>query len=380
MIDVIKWLGDKMEKHLMWFWIGMLLVVWGLSLVELSQVNAFQYIGSACFFAIIFLLPALKNHKYLITISIITASVMTTLVFWQEVSPLSIITYTYLLGETIYRLRGWSVYIVGILIAVNIVLLSPISVTFSIVYTAFILILSFITYQKISLLNDADSRYQALLHEYRKIKLKSATDEKLARQEERTQIGREIHDRVGHKLTNLLMQLEVTRMDSEGDTKSKINELKMLAKDSLEETRSAVKAMDHEEIGGLTAIVRLIRKLEAENYIRIHFSAKHRAFSSELTVEQTVAVYRAIQEALTNVMKHSSQREVSILFESPGESVFRFEVSNPIQEHYHFQEGFGLKSMRERVSKVGGNLEILIYQNRFLLRGTIPLKEKGSGV
>ncbi|MGP4071661.1 sensor histidine kinase [Piscibacillus sp. B03] len=369
-----------MEKHLLWLWIGMLLVVWGVSLGELSQVNAYQYLGSASFFAIIFLLPALKNHKHLTVIGIMTASVITTLVFWQEVSALHILTFTYLLGETVYRLKGRAVYIAGSLIAVNIILLSPISVTFSIIYAVFALVVSFISYQKLTQLNDADSRYQALLHEYRKIKLKSATDEKFARQEERTQIGREIHDRVGHKLTNLLMQLEVTRMESVGDTKTKINELKMLAKDSLEETRSAVKAMDHEDVGGLTAIVRLIRKLEAENYIRIHFSAKHKAFSSNLTAEQAIVVYRSIQEALTNVMKHSAQREVSILFESPGESVFKFEVSNPVNEQDNFQEGFGLKSMRERLSSVGGELDVRIYQNRFLLRGTVPLKKKGSGV
>ncbi|WP_054752149.1 histidine kinase [Piscibacillus salipiscarius] len=173
-----------------------------------------------------FLLPALKYHKYITITGIVTASVITTLVFWQEVSALQILTFTYLLGETVYRLEGWAVYIAGSLIAVNIILLSPISVTFSIIYAVFALVVSFSSYQKLTQLNDADSRYQALLHEYRKIKLKSATDEKLARQEERTQIGREIHDRVGHKLTNLLMQLEVTRMESVGDTKTKLTNLK----------------------------------------------------------------------------------------------------------------------------------------------------------
>ena len=59
-------------------------------------------------------------------------------------------------------------------------------------------------------------RYETLLSEYRNMKRRLITDEQHARQEERAQVGRDIHDSVGHKLTALLMQLEMHRMQAEG--------------------------------------------------------------------------------------------------------------------------------------------------------------------
>lgn len=368
----------RMERHLVWIWLTLLLVTWGVGLGDFSYVSSIQYLGSAAFFAIIFLIPLFRKNFFATSVVLSAAGIIVTVVFWENASPLTVILFTYLTGEIIYRLKDRHAIITGIVQLISFNLLSPVSYPFSVIYSFFLVIVAFLAYQRLNQLEEADSRYQALLHEYRKIKLKSASDEKLARQEERTHIGREIHDRVGHKLTNLLMQLEVARLEANQDTEERLHMLKDLAKDSLEETRRAVKAMDHDEIGGLSAIIRLIRKLEAENYIRIHFSVKNRAFSAELDVDQTVAVYRAVQEALTNVMRHSSEREATILFESPGESVFRFEVSNPIQEDYQFQVGYGLKSMQKRIENVGGQVDVLTYQNRFILRGTLPIVRMGE--
>src|SRR5690606_3792719 len=128
--------------------------------------------------------------------------------------------------------------------------------------------------------DDLQERNEALLSEYRKMKRRLLTDEQAARQEERTQIARDIHDSVGHKLTALLMQLEMFRLQAEGNAAEQLEELKSLAKESLEETRSAVKTLKHDEPGGVTAIISLIRKLEAENFLRIQFAVKHGALSA----------------------------------------------------------------------------------------------------
>src|SRR5690606_29347959 len=156
-----------------------------------------------------------------------------------------------------------------------------------------------------------------------------------------------------------MMQLEVFRMQAEGETEAQLQKLKELAQESLQETRSAVKSLKSSEPGGLPAILRLIRKLEAESILKIHFTVKYGALSAPLTNEQSIAVYRAVQEALTNIMKHSKSREADILFEAPGGSVFRFEVSNPSMMIDNFREGFGLQSMRERIESNHGKLDII---------------------
>ena len=189
-------------------------------------------------------------------------------------------------------------------------------------------------------------------------------------------IGHEIHDSVGHKLTALIMQFEVFRLHAEDKDKEKIAYLKQLAEQSLEETRRAVKSFKQTEVGGLQGVIRLIRKLEMESFMKISFSVKHGAFAAPLTGEQSFAIYRAVQEALTNIMKHSTSREAHVMFESPGGSIFRFEVFNIAPSHPFFQEGYGLKAMRDRLEKVGGSLEIDHTDRHFVVRGSIRLVER----
>jgi signal transduction histidine kinase len=209
------------------------------------------------------------------------------------------------------------------------------------------------------------------------MKRRLISDEQLARQDERAQVGRDIHDSVGHKLTALLKQLEVFRMQTEDtEVDSRLQVLKELAKESLEDTRNAVKVMKQNETGGLSAILRLIRKLEAESFIRVHFSVKRGALSAPLNNEQSIAVYRAVQEALTNIMRHSKAREAEITFEAPGGGIFLFEVINPIIAEKSFREGFGLQSMRERIEHAGGRLEIIQYDDRFVVHGTLSMLDK----
>ena len=224
----------------------------------------------------------------------------------------------------------------------------------------------------------ATLKNNVLLDEYRKMKRQLTTEEEMARQDERMLIGHEIHDSVGHKLTALLMQFEAFRITAAESDKAKITVLKELAEQSLEETRRAVKSFKHRESGGLQGVIRLIRKLEIETFMKINFTVKHGAFAAPLSGEQSFAIYRAIQEALTNIMKHSSIREAKVMFEVPGGSVFRFEVMNSMVSEPIFQEGYGLKAMRERLEKVGGSLEISAGERQFVVRGTIRLNERGA--
>src|SRR5699024_4755494 len=91
---------------------------------------------------------------------------------------------------------------------------------------------------------EKQAMYEQLLGEYRKLKRMNLTAEREARLEERTKIARDIHDSVGHRLTALIMKLEVLAIQHEGaDYKA----LKQMAQDSLNETRAAVKALEAEE-------------------------------------------------------------------------------------------------------------------------------------
>lgn len=218
---------------------------------------------------------------------------------------------------------------------------------------------------------------EALLSEYRRLKRYAAAEEELARQQERTRIARDMHDSLGHKLTALLMQLEVLRLESADGTRDRADKLKALARDCLAETRRSVQALSTEETDGLRALMELVRKLEAESFIRVQFSLGEGVLSASLDTERSIAVYRAVQEALTNAMKHGASRLVEVGFSAPGGRAFRFEVSNALaHDAAAVTEGFGLKAMRERLAALGGSLEIAANGREYRMTGTIPLETK----
>lgn len=220
-------------------------------------------------------------------------------------------------------------------------------------------------------------RYEALQGEFRVVKRQLAFNDKQAREEERAQMARDMHDSVGHQLTALSMRLEVLQMkESDVQLKEEFMNLKKMAQNSLEETRNAVKALHNDSAGGLSAIIALIRKLEAESHVRINFSIKHGALTAPLSNDQVVAVYRAVQEGLTNIMRHSNSKEATITFESLASIYFQFEMCNPIACEGKIIEGFGLTSMRKRINQVGGNLRIQNYQGSFMIQGRIPYNKE----
>ncbi|WP_084242984.1 sensor histidine kinase [Planomicrobium okeanokoites] len=373
-----------------WFWILMLGTAWTLGLIQLSMDVSempFRIFGSAIFFGLFFLMPLLKRMPLLALLNLMGMAALAIWIFWPAPgSPMNLyplLIFPIIAGKAVYRLSVQGSVIIGIVLLAGALLHSlagdsDISPIFILLY-ALLLGAALLFFRKSYIFEDGlQERNEALLSEYRKMKRRLLTDERAARQEERTQIARDIHDSVGHKLTALLMQLEVFRLQADGDTAEGLQDLKSLAKESLEETRSAVKTLKHDEAGGVTAIIGLIRKLEAESFLRIQFSVKHGALSAPLGNEQMVIVYRAVQEALTNIMRHSPAREAEIVFEAPGGSIFRFTVSNKTGETSPFREGFGLSSMRERVEQSGGAFKAGPENGLFIVKGSLPLIVKES--
>ncbi|WP_332631746.1 sensor histidine kinase [Halalkalibacter flavus] len=369
-----------------WIWLFLLLLSWLFALLHyqgsfLEIPN--RIMGCAAFFSFFFMLPLFKKHPFIFTM--ITALMAASAVFtlWPDNSgttnPYTLLVFTILAGMSVFYLKGWQSILIGCILLVGLVaphffVYPSYSLVFIVLYTLLVGVALATYRQTKTKVDEIEARNEALLSEYKKMRRRLVNDEQAARQEERNQIAKEIHDSVGHKLTALLMQLEVARMEQTDEgAHSRLLELKQLAKESLEETRRAVKTLKQDEIGGLSAIIRLVRKLEAESYMRIQFSIRHGALTAPLGNEQAIAVYRAVQEALTNVMRHSGGREVEVVFEAPAGGVFRFEVSNPVKTPKQYKEGFGLSSMRERIEDAGGKLEIAQYDGQFIVRGTLPL-------
>jgi signal transduction histidine kinase len=211
--------------------------------------------------------------------------------------------------------------------------------------------------------------YEELLGEYRKLKRLNLSAEQDARVEERNRIARDIHDSVGHRLTALIMQLEMLAIQTQNEG---YRDLKRMAEESLEETRQAVKALQNEESEGIATVVHLIRKLEAESHLIVQFTIKQGVLSIPLSNEKSVVLYRVIQEALTNAMRHGNSKEVQVTLGRSAIGDVTFEVTNALHMTKSFEYGFGLTNMNRRLEEINGRLEVYQTEDKFLVTGIIP--------
>ncbi len=131
--------------------------------------------------------------------------------------------------------------------------------------------------------------------------------------EERARIAREIHDSVGHHLTVINLQLQNAQRFRERDPAEAWEEVRVareLALEALSEVRRAVRALKPlavEETTGAGALAALARNLDGTG-IGVSFEVEGE--ERELAEEVEIALYRAMQEGLTNAARHAKARRV----------------------------------------------------------------------
>ncbi|WP_185971089.1 sensor histidine kinase [Alkalicoccobacillus porphyridii] len=222
--------------------------------------------------------------------------------------------------------------------------------------------------------------HHAYLSEYRKMNRQLRDQEQSAAAKERNRIARDLHDSVGHQLTALMMQLQMVefQLSSMPDQQRLLKQSKDMARQSLQEMRESVHALQIESVKGIEAVIQLIRKLEAESHVRVQLVTKPQAMSIILNEEQNVAVYRFIQEGLTNAMRHAHTREVELTLEVIGEHSYGLRMSNRVYQAI-WKEGFGLKNLRARFISLNGQFQAGIKRDQFEIRGSFPIKRMNEG-
>jgi len=371
---VLRHMGTCIETHgkenmllrSFWVWFAWLAAAWSAFLLNAEEEMVQRgMLGCAFFFALYFVLP-LFRHLPAAFFAVMCGALLAAAATFYGVglsvgdgaeTLYALLIFSYLAGEAVYRLPlRWAVSY-GMVAAgafMTITFLKGGNMTAMLPFAAlyvFAIAVAMAVYRHEREENgESGARYEALLDEYRKLKRHVKANEEAARTEERTNIARQIHDSVGHSLTALLMQLEMFRLKTKGELQSQAEQMKRLAQGCLEETRKAVKSNEQEK-GGIPAIIRLIRNLEAESYVQVEFS-----------------------------LGHGASRRIAIRLESPGGRIFRFEVTNDTvgRGEQSVREGFGLTAMRERVEKAGEKLEITHAGGIFNVRGTFNL-EQGKG-
>jgi signal transduction histidine kinase len=183
-----------------------------------------------------------------------------------------------------------------------------------------------------------------------------------AQELERRRLARELHDETGQALTSVLLGLKaVDEVTSEAAAKEALSGLRELVVATLQDVRRLAvelrpKALD--DFGLAPALERLTEAFAEQTGIAVDFEAA--LPDGRLPAEIETALYRIVQESLTNVVKHAHARNVSVLLTRKNGAVAAVieDDGRGFDPEQTREEGVGLVGMRERVALLDGRLEI----------------------
>src|ERR687897_2501687 len=197
--------------------------------------------------------------------------------------------------------------------------------------------------------------------------------------EERARMSREMHDSLGHYLTVINVGLHNAHRFREKRPEAaweEVEEARCLTREALSEVRRWVRALKPlalEERAGPEALAALARSFEGTGFdVRFTVEGSER----ELPGEAELVLYRALQEGLTNALRHSKARRVtaSLAFGQESVSLTVADDAEGAPEGAS-EKGFGLATLRERAEALGGVLSTgNAPEGGFVVRVELPLE------
>jgi signal transduction histidine kinase len=203
----------------------------------------------------------------------------------------------------------------------------------------------------------------------------------------RTGIARELHDIVAHHVSLIAVRAATAPYqlgDVSPDTRAAFEEIAAQARTALDELRAVLGVLRTPDgtalqtpQAGLADLGELIERMKESG---MHIDVRTDGSPPPLTSGVELCCFRLIQEALTNAARHAPGAPVQIDIDYGSDISVR--ISNPakptVPDRGETATGFGLTGMRERVTALGGHLEIGLAENTFQLRALIPAGSGGS--
>jgi len=186
-------------------------------------------------------------------------------------------------------------------------------------------------------------------------------------EQERHRLSQDLHDDVGHDLILIKLYLEMIVLDTKGhdlpEIRPRLDEAIALvsrAIDSVRRLTSDLGPAVFDDLGFLAAMKSYASQFASRSKIPVKFKDGH--LPPNIPMSHQVALYRVLQGALSNVLKHAKAKHVTLWLGSMKDSVLMMvieddgvgfdAVSRPRRS------SFGLTAMRERVELLGGRIHI----------------------
>jgi signal transduction histidine kinase len=178
--------------------------------------------------------------------------------------------------------------------------------------------------------------------------------------DERQRLAGEIHDTVAQGLSSVVMLIEAALVAEPETAKRHLELAARTARENLDEARAIVGALTPAQLTGASledALRRVTDRFTAETGISSGLTVSGAARPSPTGVE--VVLLRVVQEALTNVRKHSGATHVDVgLSLDPSRVAVEVSDDGSGFDDAALHGGYGLGAMRNRVEQVGGRLSV----------------------
>ena len=183
-----------------------------------------------------------------------------------------------------------------------------------------------------------------------------------AQELERARLARELHDETGQALTSILLGLKpLEQMVDSAEAQEALASVRELVISTLQDVRRLAvelrpSALD--DFGLVPAVERLTETFREQTGLRVDLESQ--LGEGRLATEAETTLYRVIQEALTNVIKHAGAERVSILLQRKNSAVVAVveDDGSGFDPASTRADALGLAGMRERVSLAGGRLQV----------------------
>jgi signal transduction histidine kinase len=183
-----------------------------------------------------------------------------------------------------------------------------------------------------------------------------------AQELERRRLSRELHDETGQTLTSILLGLRaIEEAPESAEARAEAERLSELVTQALQDVRRLAvelrpKVLD--DFGLVPALRRLGAGFGEQTGLRVEVESF--LGDERLPSDVETALYRIVQESLTNVVKHARASSVSVLVTRKNDSVIAVieDDGRGFDAHARHDQGLGLVGMEERVALLNGRLHV----------------------
>ena len=178
-----------------------------------------------------------------------------------------------------------------------------------------------------------------------------------AQELERRRLARELHDETGQALTSILLGLKRLEGSESNEAIAALREIVVATLQDVRRLAVELRPQALDDFGLVVALERLTRGFAEQTGIAVDLEAG--TVTGRLPSEIETAIYRTVQESLTNIVKHAHARRVSVLLAAAGGKIKAvIEDDGKGFDPSESGAGVGLLGIRERMALLDGTLTV----------------------